>query len=62
MDNRDKDKEKDKPKPWVTADKGVASACADPDAPQVTRSGRHLQQTGPRQVLGSVFYRRSVLV
>ena len=46
MDTGDKDKEKDKPKPRVTADKEVASACADPDAPWVTRSGRLFQQTG----------------
>ena len=42
--DKNKDSEKEKPKLWVTADKEVASRCADINAPWVTRAGRQLQQ------------------
>ena len=42
--DKNKDSEKEKPKPRVTADKEVASGCADINAPRVTRAGRPLQQ------------------
>ena len=46
MGDKDKnnDSEKEKPKPQVTADKEVASGCADINAPRVTHAGRPLQQ------------------
>ena len=42
--DKNKDSEKEKPKLRVTADKEVASRCADINAPWVTRAGRQLQQ------------------
>ena len=46
MDREGKDEKGEKPKPRLMADKEIASECDDPEAPQVTRSGKNFQQTG----------------